>query len=244
MVLPHPKPGVVKAGEYACSFDFPVDAQSMPSSFKGTYAWMTYRVRAILVRKFPSTNVVRDQTVWILNTILPPPERPLVDGPVPMTRYSGNLKNLVDWICVIPSNILYLSQQVPITIKILPSSVPVHVASAVIKLKQYTNLVVRSGSKSDTKELFAVSLKDGWPEPEINKSWQRTIVVSLPGSPQVTPTMKTPMISKIHNLKLIMQVKLGSRNEKHELRIESKSEPPFDCSDCLWNRPLNDSSSS
>ncbi|KAF9977307.1 hypothetical protein BGZ65_007463 [Modicella reniformis] len=138
-----------------------------------------------------------------------------------MTRYNGTLKNIVNYICAIPSDILYLTQQALITFKILPSSFTVRVVSAVIKLKQYTRLDVRSGSKSDTKELLHVLLKDGWPVPEAHKSWQRTIVVPFPGAPELTPMIRTEMITKTHKLKLIMQVKVGPRNDKHELRVES-----------------------
>ncbi|KAF9364318.1 hypothetical protein BGX34_001904 [Mortierella sp. NVP85] len=220
LVLPHPKPGAVQAGEYSCPFDFPVDAQNMPSSFRGRYAWMSYKVKAVLVRNFPSTNVVREHEVWVLNTLLPRPEMPIPNAPMPMTRYSGNLKDMVDYICVIPSTMLFLTQQVPITFKVMPSAHQVQVISAVVKLKQYTQLVVRTASKTDKKELINIPLKDGWPVPEPNQSWQRTVVVPFPGAPQLTPTIQTPMITKIHILKLIMQVKLSPRNDKHEIRIE------------------------
>ncbi|KAI8362864.1 hypothetical protein B0O80DRAFT_420707 [Mortierella sp. GBAus27b] len=221
MVLPHPKPGVIQAGQYSCPFDFSVDP-STPSSFSGPYAWMTYSVKATLVRSFPSTNMVQEQVIWVLNSILPRPERPLADAPVAMVRHDGNLNYAVRYLCLIPSSLLYLNQDVPVTIKILPSSVSVHVMSAVVKLKQYTKLVVRSEKKSETKEVFSIPLKDGWPAPEANNSWQRTMVVPLPGSPVTTSSISSPLITITHVLKLIIQVRLLPRKEMRELRVECK----------------------
>ncbi|ORZ15430.1 hypothetical protein BCR41DRAFT_63055 [Lobosporangium transversale] len=144
----------------------------------------------------------------------------LSNTPVTMTRFNGTLKDVVPYVCVVPSNVLYLQQLVPVTIKIMPTEHPVSVVSAVIKLKQYTRLQVSGGTKSDSKELMSFPVTDEWPVPEARKGWQRTIVVSLPGVPQVTPTFGSDMITKTHMLKLIMQVRMGARGEKHELRVE------------------------
>ncbi|KAF8934991.1 hypothetical protein BGZ58_005311 [Dissophora ornata] len=220
MALPHPSTGTVQAGQYAYSFDFPVDAKTTPSSFKGLYSWMTYRVRVTLVRSFPSLNVVREQTVWVLNSLIPRPERPLADTPVSMTQFSGVLMKTVPYICVIPSVLLYLGQQVPVTIKVQAASSPIFVQSAVIKLKQYSTLRVRSGTKTGKKELLNVPLDGGWPQAEVHKAWQRTVIVTLPGAPQLTPTVASTMITKVHKLKLIMQVRMGQHGQREELRIE------------------------
>ncbi|KAG0000081.1 hypothetical protein BGZ80_010822 [Entomortierella chlamydospora] len=220
MTLQHTQEGKVSAGKYLCPFYFSIDAMYMPSSFVGTYAWMTYKVRATLVRKFPSVNLVREQVVWVLNSALPRPERPLIDTPTQMTRYKGVLMKTVPYICIIPSNVIYLGQQVPITIKILPAESPVQVMSGVIKLKQYTTLNVRGGEKSNKKELLNVTLKDGWPQAEARNSWQRTIVVPIPGFPQVTPSISSPMITKSHILKLILNAKIGKNGHRSELRVE------------------------
>ncbi|KAF9354403.1 hypothetical protein BGX26_007774 [Mortierella sp. AD094] len=220
MALPHPQEGKVSAGKYLCPFNFPVDAMNIPSSFVGTYAWMTYKVQATLVRKFPSVNLVREQIVWVLSSALPRPERPLVDTPTQMTRYNGVLMKIVPYICVIPSNVIYLGQQVPITIKILPAESPVQVVSGVVKLKQYTTLNVKGGEKSDKKDLLNITLKDGWPQAEARQSWQRTIVVPFPGAPQATPSISSSMVTKSHKLKLILDAKIGKNGHKSQLRVE------------------------
>ncbi|KAI7817246.1 hypothetical protein BC939DRAFT_507560 [Gamsiella multidivaricata] len=85
----------------------------------------------------------------------------------------------------------------------------VQVMSAVVKLKQYTSLHVKSVSKSDTNEVLTVQLKDGWPLAEAYKSWQRTVAVPMPTAPQVASTVNSPVITEAHRLKLIMQVKIG-----------------------------------
>ncbi|KAF9438538.1 hypothetical protein BGZ76_007069 [Entomortierella beljakovae] len=219
MALPHSKPGKVTAGKYLCPFSFTVDSKNCPSSFTGTYGWLTYRVKVTLVRSFPSINVVREQKIWVLNSVLPKPTKALADATPKFTAFKGTVGTTIPYICLIPSDILYVGQQVPITIKLLNSTINVRVVSAVIKLKQYTTLKVKSGKKDSTKEIMTIDVSGGWPEPQAKKNWQRTIVVPMPTPPKVTPSMSSNMITKAHNLKLIMEVMIGD-NKRHELRVE------------------------
>ncbi|KAF9983240.1 hypothetical protein BGZ75_005301 [Mortierella antarctica] len=219
MALPMAKEGVVLAGRYECPFEFPVDPSVMPCSSRGTYGSVTYTVVATLVRGFPSTNVVREQTVWVLNSCLPRPQRPLPDAPMSATRFNGTFANNVPYICAIPSKVLYLGQQVPITLKVLPHQFPVQVASAVIKLKQYTTLSVKTGRKIDSKDILNIIVNDGWPMARARESWKRTVVVPLPGAPELTPTVNTAILEKSHKLKLIMQVRVGNSGSR-EMRVE------------------------
>ncbi|KAG0324976.1 hypothetical protein BGZ99_001190 [Dissophora globulifera] len=219
MTLPHPTEGVVQAGEYGYPFQFPIPAMTMPSSFKGTYAWMTYKVKVSLIRSFPSTNVTREQVLWVTNSVLPPPLPTLPDAPMTRTVFQGILAKTVPYICIIPSETLYMGQPVPVTIKIMPSEFPVLVERAVIKMKQYMQLKVGNADKSIKKEILTVPLDDGWPFAD-PKGWQRTAVVTMPVAPEIASTLKSPMITMIHTLKLIMQVKTGPHRERKELRVE------------------------
>ncbi|KAF9561749.1 hypothetical protein EC968_005606 [Mortierella alpina] len=219
--LPMAKEGVVLAGQYACPFEFAVDPTVMPCSSRGTYGSITYTVVATLVRSFPSTNLVREQTVWVLNSCLPRPQRPLPDGPMSMTQFKGTFANNVPYVCVIPSRILYLGQQVPITLKVLPHPFPVQVVQAVVKLKQYTTLSVRTAHKIDSKDILNIVIHDGWPMARAKESWKRTVVIPLPGAPVLTPTVNTAILEKSHKLKLIMQMRVGNGGSR-EMRVESK----------------------
>ncbi|KAI1311280.1 hypothetical protein EDD11_003526 [Mortierella claussenii] len=225
------KSGTVAAGEHLCPINIAINASTMPSSFRDRHSWMTYRLKATLVRSFPSLNLVREQVIWVLNSVLPPPRPPLADFPVSLTKFQGVVpRTQIHYLCVIPSTTLYLGQQVPVTIKILPSAYKVQVIGAVVKMKQYTELKVQWETKSSKKEVLTVPVIDGWPgqaavpEMKYDNSWQRTVVVPFPVMPQVTPTIKTKMITKTHTLKLIMQVNVlgrqGGKGSKHELRVE------------------------
>ncbi|KAF9168899.1 hypothetical protein BGX21_011069 [Mortierella sp. AD011] len=209
----HDTPSAIKgAVSFECNYDC-----------KGSNIIIQYTALAKVrwsIRKFPSVNLVREQVVWVLNSALPRPERPLIDTPTQMTRYNGVLMKTVPYICIIPSNVIYLGQQVPITIKISPAESAVQVLTGVIKLKQYTTLNVRGGEKSSKKELLNVALKNGWPQAEAGNSWQRTIVVPVPGFPQVTPSISSPMITKSHILKLILDARIGMNGHRSELRVE------------------------
>ncbi|KAG0324383.1 hypothetical protein BGZ99_001899 [Dissophora globulifera] len=219
MTLPHAKDGVIKAGEYSLPFQFPIDATTMPSSFKDPFSWMTYKVDVTLTRKFPSADITREQVVWVTHSLLPPPLPTLPDAPVARTIFQGILADTVHYICAIPSERLYMGQSVPVTIKIMPSEFPVLVDTAVIKLKQYSTLWVKGVDKSSKQLVLKMPLDDGWPFAD-PKGWQRTAIVTMPVAPGITPSLKSPMITKFHTLKLIMQVKMGPKREKKELRVE------------------------
>ncbi|KAF9960968.1 hypothetical protein BGZ72_005271 [Mortierella alpina] len=219
MKLPSVKGGVVLAGQYACAFEFPVDPSVMPCSSTGKYGSVIYTVSATLVRSFPSTNIVREQSVWVLNSILPRPQRPLPDAPVAVTQFKGTFSNNVPYVCAIPSKVLYLGQQVPITLKVLPQQWPVQVVSASFKLKQYTTLSVKTGRKIDSKDIFNIAVNDGWPMARARESWKRTVVIPFPGAPELTPTVDTAILEKSHKLKLIMQIKVGDSGSR-EMRVE------------------------
>ncbi|KAF9207719.1 hypothetical protein BGZ49_010683 [Haplosporangium sp. Z 27] len=219
MGLPCPQDGKVAAGSYLCPFEFPINPSSMISSFVNPHGWMKYKVKATLIRGFPSTNIVEEQIVWVLISEIPRPERPLADMPIQMIRYNGVLKN-IPYVCLIPSNLIYLGQQVPITIKMMASEECVQIDSGVVKLKEYSTFRASGGEKSGKDEILNLKVDDGWPHAETQKSWQRTIVVPFPTSPQLTPTLSSSMITKAHILKLILRAKIGDRFGTSELRVE------------------------
>ncbi|KAF9585225.1 hypothetical protein BGW38_003316 [Lunasporangiospora selenospora] len=232
IALSHSKPGKINPGAYASSFEFIVDPQT-PSTIMGTYGWMVYKVKATLVRPFPSLNIVREQKVVVLNSCIPPPQPPLPDVPMTMCQHRNIFQKTVPFYCAIPSNVIHVGQQVPITLKINPgvhidplaSNPTIQVRSAVIKLKQYTNLSVRGGTKNSTKDIIAAPINDGWPAPS-QGNWQRTVLVTLPDAPTLSPTMVSSMMSKTHKLKLIAQVQMGYSGtgeftgSTKELRVE------------------------
>ncbi|KAG0303561.1 hypothetical protein BGZ98_006539 [Dissophora globulifera] len=226
MTLPHPKEGVIQAGEYGYPFQFPIaerimpsSFKAMPSSFKSTYAWVIYKIKVTLIRSFPSTNVTREQVIWVIHSVLPPPKPTLPDAPVIRTVFQGMLADTVPYVCVIPSDVVYMGQSVPITIKIMPSEFPVLVETAVIKMKEYTTLWVGGSDKPDKKEILTIPLNDGWPFAD-PKGWQRTATVTIPEAPAITTTVNARMITKLYALKLIMQVKMGPNRDKKELRVD------------------------
>ncbi|GJJ75662.1 hypothetical protein EMPS_08020 [Entomortierella parvispora] len=161
--LTHPKVGTVAAGNYTSSFEIPIHPDT-PCSSKGTYGWMTYKIKAILVRSFPSLNMVHEQKIWVMTSLLPKPQRPLIDSPLTMSRFNGTFLNRVPYICVIPSEVLYLGQQVPVTFKCSGvSNTHLQIVSANIKLKQYTTLTVKTDRKIDSRDILNLRVDDGWP---------------------------------------------------------------------------------
>ncbi|KAF9935987.1 hypothetical protein BGZ67_002757 [Mortierella alpina] len=252
MELRHPREGIVQAGQYSCSFHFPIDASTMPSSYYSIYDSMVYSVRVTLVRRSPSMNVSRYKAICVVNSILPRPQMPFANTPMAMTRFKGTLNKVAPYVCVIPSDILYLGQPTPVSIKFMPAEFPVRVVSAVIKLKQYTKLSLSDvGAKKSYKStVLATRLKNEWPVAEAHKSWQRTVVVHLPGASKLTPSFDSAMVTKTHILKLIMVVRMGENGTKHKMRVEmpvtitgprppGELYPSFDLNRCLtWENRI------
>ncbi|KAG0347453.1 hypothetical protein BG004_007693 [Podila humilis] len=219
MSLNHPKPGKIAEGKYNAPVNITINP-SFPSSSRGDHGWMRYKIKATLHRKFPSLNVVQECDIWVLNSCLPKPQLGL---PMTMSRFNGVFNKLVPYVCVIPSEVLHLGQQVPITFKAFPttdnSGAQLTVVSAIIKLKEYTNLKTVSRTKDESGDVMNITMNDGWPAVTPGQPWQRTIVVPLPSSPELTPTTTAECYVKTHKLKLIMQVRIG-KGSKKELRVE------------------------
>ncbi|KAG0003054.1 hypothetical protein BGZ65_002087 [Modicella reniformis] len=119
-----------------------------------------------------------------------------------------------------------LGQPVPLTIRFDPFlSSSGHfgqeliVVSATIKLKQYTRLWHRWDVKTETKELLALPVNDGWQQSA--NGMQRTILVDIPHAPRLSCTTYTRPVQKKHVLKLIMRVRTSTMQPwPRELRVE------------------------
>ncbi|KAF8926193.1 hypothetical protein BGZ52_005944 [Haplosporangium bisporale] len=228
MTIAHTKPGKISPGKYCTAINFTIDP-SWPSSSIGVRrdCWMTYKVVATLHRKCPSRNVVRESTIWVFNTCL---NRPGPNLPISLNRFNGTFDKVVPYICAIPSEALHFAQKVPVTFKAFPTLVygePMTVLSATVKLKQYTYLKAGIETRRDSRDVMNIAMNDGWPVPIPEQPWQRTMVVTLPTAPILTPTTHAECYIVTHKLKLIMQVMVG-RGSKQELRIEMpvKITPP------------------
>ncbi|KAF9361209.1 hypothetical protein BGX26_005033 [Mortierella sp. AD094] len=120
-----------------------------------------------------------------------------------------------------------LGQTVPLTVQFdpfLPSSghfrQELVVVNATIKLKQYTRLWHRWNVKTETKEVLAMAVNDGWPQ--VGSGLQRTIQVNIPPAPRLSCTTVTRPVQKTHVLKLIMRVRAQNMTDRkaRELRVE------------------------
>ncbi|KAF9403255.1 hypothetical protein BGX21_005856 [Mortierella sp. AD011] len=219
----HLRPGVIGAGKIRYDFEVALDPQT-PSSIAGRRGWLNYRFAATLHRGFPRRNVVFKQDVWMFNTCLPAPNLEYMPDP---HVYSGVWDSHLPFVCSLPSKNIALGQTVPLTVRLdpfLPSSghfrQELVVVSAIIKLKQYTRLWHRWNVKTETKEVLAMTVNDGWPQ--VRSGLQRTIQVNIPPAPRLSCTTITRPVQKTHVLKLIMRVRTQSMTDREarELRVE------------------------
>ncbi|KAI8602364.1 hypothetical protein EDD21DRAFT_372091 [Dissophora ornata] len=221
--IAHPQPGVVGAGKTRYDFEVILDPET-PSSIAGRRGWLNYRFAATLHRRFPRRNMVFKQDVWALRTCLPVPNPEYVPDP---HVHMGVWESHLPFKCSLPNENIYLGQRLPLTVQFdsfLPTSghfgQEMVVVNAVVKLKQYTRLWHRWNVKTETKEVVAQAVNDGWPRAA--NGIQRTIFVDIPHAPRLSCTTFTRPVQKTHVLKLIMRVKTVSMADKEarELRVE------------------------
>ncbi|KAF8930626.1 hypothetical protein EDD21DRAFT_179618 [Dissophora ornata] len=67
VALKHVAPSKIKAGKYSANIHFPVSS-SFPSSMYLYNAFVVYKIHARIPRKSPSSDIVQEQIVWILNS--------------------------------------------------------------------------------------------------------------------------------------------------------------------------------
>ncbi|KAF9333171.1 hypothetical protein BGZ91_011373 [Linnemannia elongata] len=154
-------PKTISPGVTRYDFEVPLEA-GMPSSIEGSRGWFHYRFKAHINRCFPYRDMAAKELVWVYSSSLRAGEQhePKV--------YKHIWNDVLPVTCTLPSDVLYQGQVVPLTVQFEPFlDNSIHrgqeliVASAFVKMKQYTRL-------TDPK-MFNKQLACGLDSPPVTK---------------------------------------------------------------------------
>ncbi|KAG0377182.1 hypothetical protein BGX24_006604 [Mortierella sp. AD032] len=216
-------PKTISPGVTRYDFEVPLDA-GLPSSIEGSRGWFHYRFKAHIKRSFPHRDMAAKELVWVYSSTLRAGEQhePMI--------YKHIWNDVLPVTCTLPSDVLYQGQVVPLTVQFEPFlDNSIHrgqeliVASAFVKMKQYTRLTdpkMLNKERKDKKTVFSLPVTEDWPQ--TNNGFTKTIMVELPGAKQLACALDSPPVTKRHTLKLIMMVYTNVSGEKEakELRVE------------------------
>ncbi|KAF9300144.1 hypothetical protein BGZ74_008244 [Mortierella antarctica] len=172
------------------------------------------------------------QHIWVLNVhSIPESLRP------PSTATEQAFKSMLTLMLSVPSSVLTLGQVLPLTIKAGPFTAgskydkraPV-VVSASFKLVETRRITVTEYGRVEPSvvEVVSVPLVSAWPTED--EQWLRTVNVTLPGSPELTPTTETKVVEVSHVVAIKVKVKARGEKDKSaeeiRLQLDVKVVPP------------------
>jgi hypothetical protein len=204
-----PTKSKILPGDYEECFEVSLPS-TLPSSSLNEHARISYIVTARLIRKW-SPDVVETKEIWFLTTVLPQPTPRL--QPVPSITF-GHWRDALPCSIILPSNVLFLGQAVPVTIRLdpfLPTSAsagnPMKFVTARLCLKQYHTLASSNGMHSTfryKRNILDYDLQH-WPRHEV-LGFQDTVIMRLPMMPELSPTTETNVCSIRHSINLLVAI--------------------------------------
>ncbi|KAF9111222.1 hypothetical protein BGX27_005224 [Mortierella sp. AM989] len=206
----------ISPGQYEEFFEVHLPG-TLPSTILDKHARISYVIEARLVRKW-SLDVILTKEIWFQSTTL---SSPFAAGNLPYSLASpttsttfGCWRNALPCSMTLPSQVLYMGQAVPITIRLdqfLPSSKMVGKGFKMLRprlrLKQYQTLTSSSGNTSTSRykaNVVDIGL-DHWPTQEVSQ-FQDTIIMRLPMMPVLSPSTDTDVYKIRHSINLILGV--------------------------------------
>ncbi|KAF9169371.1 hypothetical protein BGX21_010716 [Mortierella sp. AD011] len=233
--LNKPRKGRVAAGKYAKVVSATVDPL-WPSSAQTVehiqgHGWMKYEFIAKL-SKFDmakTTVLCCSQEVWVLNSVLLHDDNPSTLAQ-PITVQAAWKKSTLPVSLTLPSDTLSMAQVVPITVRMSPFSKGKHYGKKIVISGAYFALREKvdgranglSSKFTSTRNVITLPIRDGWPETA--GPWERTVSLTMPTSPGVSPDSKSRYMDITHSLALVMKVK--AEGEKEFLVQESEIKVP------------------
>ncbi|KAI8356810.1 hypothetical protein B0O80DRAFT_299686 [Mortierella sp. GBAus27b] len=222
-------------GEYEECFEVSLPS-TLPSSSQNENARISYIITARLIRKW-SLDIVETKEIWFLTTVLPQPTPTRLHQPTTPSITFGHWKEALPCSIILPSNVLYLGQAVPVTIRLdpfLPNSVAagrtMRFVSARLGLKQYLTLTSSNGNHSTSRYKRKILDYDllHWPKHEV-PGFHDTVLIQLPMIPDLSPTTETNVCSIRHSINLLVEIAVkglaGMLKFKASVRITGPRPP-------------------
>ncbi|KAG0019646.1 hypothetical protein BGZ80_005487 [Entomortierella chlamydospora] len=193
--------------------------------------WMKYE----FIAKFSKFDMAKttilccSQEVWVLNSVLLYDDDPSTLTQ-PITVQAAWKKSTLSVSLTLPSDTLSMAQVVPITVRMSPFSKGKYYGKKIVVSGAYFALREKvdgqangfSSKFTNTRNVITLPIRDGWPETA--GPWERTVSLTMPTSPGVSPDSKTKYMDITHSLALVMKVK--AEGEKEFLIQESEIKAP------------------
>ncbi|ORZ14409.1 hypothetical protein BCR41DRAFT_86916 [Lobosporangium transversale] len=222
-----PKPGWIGKGSYARLCSVILDPL-LPSSSESPFGSMRYYFEARLkgAKGFGITRSdwVVAQEVWILNSSLPFYNNISIDNP---TAVHGIWRDALKYSISIPSDLLYLGQRVAVTVQLHPfnqgsvyegDEVQVIYATFTLReLKTFRAQFVRDVHQT-TEKVLNITVNTAWRQSV--DGWRKTINLSLPSSPIMSPNMQTKFMDVAHTLAVMIEFRTVKISKIEKLKAQ------------------------
>ncbi|KAG0051767.1 hypothetical protein BGZ83_003331 [Gryganskiella cystojenkinii] len=246
---PQGKPTKIAPGRYEGRFEVALDCSKLPSSSTYKRGGIEYTLEARIFRKW-SSDLIQTQRIWFLGTTLPAVPSSL--GPT-VANITGHWKEKLAYNIILPSDVFFLGQRVPITFRFGMASKDfstpmVQFVNPRLRLKQYYRLSTTSGNTTSNKhkhnlidvEMSHWTSKNQDLQRSLRKKegtalttttdFEDTVLLQLPTFPELSPTVETNVYSVRHSLNLATEVIgkdiSGTMKIKVNVKITGPRPPP------------------
>ncbi|KAF9437988.1 hypothetical protein BGZ76_010275 [Entomortierella beljakovae] len=220
------KPHKLLPGQYEEHFEIQMP-HNLPASSITQKAKVVYELEARLIREW-SLDVVDTKTIWFSPTDLPsPPAFGYASQIMPSTTTHGSWKGILSCTMTLPSQPIYLGQEVPVRIQIGPALAnTIHVGKSFamlepkIRLKQYTELASTSGN-TVTKRYkdYIIDMKlTNWPKHQVPE-YHDMVILKLPMMPVLAPSTDTSVYKIRHSINLLLDVVFSGHSGVMKMKV-------------------------
>lgn len=219
-------PTLIAPGKYTRLVHIGLDP-AWPSSCSLPAGCVRYslHVRALRPKPAAAKNLA-SQDVWVIHRNVPA----LFDAQALQPYVMTDLwkKRDLPVSVTLPSQYLSLGQVVPVTVALSPfvrgskcEGRQVSVAGAQFVVQEASTVKVQSSDEpTPTKDVLAIALNDGWPSG--SDGWERTVNLTLPGTPGMSPSMAAGVLDVHHTLVVTMKLRTGAAKQVEEFKMACK----------------------
>ncbi|KAG0031339.1 hypothetical protein BGZ81_001367 [Podila clonocystis] len=189
-------------------------------------------VRALVKKRAPLTLIT--QNVWVIQRNVPAHlDHSITTDLPPYVVEDLWKKHTLPVSITLPSQYLSLGEVVPVTIALYAflrdskfEGQVAHVVRARFVLQEMSSVRVKGANAlPTTKDMLAIALNDGWPSR--GAGWERTVRLTLPGPPMLSPSMTTGVLDVWHVLLVTMKVRTGG-GKMEEFKVSWPKPQPVD----------------
>ncbi|KFH63823.1 hypothetical protein MVEG_10516 [Podila verticillata NRRL 6337] len=182
----------------------------------------SFHVRALRPKPATPKNLA-SQDVWVIHRNVPA----LFDAQDLQPYVVTDLwkKQALPVSVTLPSQYLALGQVVLVTVALSPfvcgskcEGQQVAVVGAQFVVQEASSVKVQSSDEpTPSRDVLAIALNDGWPSG--SGGWERTVSLTLPGTPVMSPSMAAGVLDVSHTLVVTMKLRTEAAKQVEECKV-------------------------